>query len=512
MVFLKTTVKISFFHSIQVRVLSLVVVLMIAVTSLLSWYVLGQFQTATTFELEQEGILLSNALEAAISPLVEVGDIPNVQRHIDRLVAIRERNDIEINIIFLDGDTSEIVASNNPDNIEETSAEEHANLLASLDHQRPVILIEREEEDVEDIAENDEETEITPSPDHPDLYLLEGQRFLSITTPLIVSGRKLGSINVKLSLAQLDQELAMISQTILVAQIVALGLVIAGLVFLLKGQIFNPLQRMAEKMQTIAGGDLSQRVAHQGPVNEIGWLAHSFDQMIEKLQVAFNRERRFTADVSHELRTPLTALKGRIGVTLTQPRSSTEYKHILEGLEKEVDRLARLSNDLLFLTRLEQGQLRPRLEEQDLSDLLGAIIEQMHPLAEEKEITLIEQVPPELILQGDADHLIRLFINLIDNAIKYTPPGGEVKVQTECKKQQVLIKISDTGPGIPPEHLSFLFDRFYRVEADRARSSGGAGLGLAIAYEVARAHRGKIEVQSKVGIGTIFTVHLPAPS
>jgi signal transduction histidine kinase len=165
----------------------------------------------------------------------------------------------------------------------------------------------------------------------------------------------------------------------------------------------------------------------------------------------------------------------------------------------------------LFLTRLEQGQLRPHLEEQNLSDLLGAIIEQMQPLAEEKEITLIEQVPPELHLQGDADHLIRLFINLIDNAIKYTPPGGEVKVQAESQKQAILIKISDTGPGIPPEHLPALFDRFYRVEDDRARSSGGAGLGLAIAYEIVRAHRGKIEAKSQPGGGATFIVSLPHP-
>lgn len=502
--------KISFLHSIQARVLILVMVLMITVTSLLSWYTLRQFEAATTFELEQEGLLLSNALEATISPLVEGSNIPALQRHIDRLVATRERNDIEINIMLLDGDKSAVVASNNPENIEETSPEEHADLLTSLEYQRPVILIEREEEDGEDTVEDRNDPDDTPSPNHPDAYLTEGQRFLSVTTPLIMNERKLGSINIKLSLARIDQELAVTRQTLLIAQIIALGVVIGGLVFLLRGQLFKPLQSMAEKMHTIAGGDLSQRTAFQGPTNEIGWLANSFDQMIEKLQAAFNRERQFMADVSHELRTPLTALKGRIGVTLTQPRTSGEYKHILEALEKEVDRLARLSNDLLFLTRLEQGQLRPRLAEQDLGDLLGVIIEQMQPLAEAKEIRLVEQVPPNLMLQGDADHLIRLFINLIDNAVKYTPPGGEINVQAELQAQEVLIKISNTGPGILPEHLPLLFDRFYRAEADRARSSGGAGLGLALAYEIARAHGGTIKVQSKPGHDATFTIHLPA--
>jgi signal transduction histidine kinase len=232
--------------------------------------------------------------------------------------------------------------------------------------------------------------------------------------------------------------------------------------------------------------------------------------MIDKLQTAFNREKQFTADISHELRTPLTALKGLISLTLTRPRTPAEHERTLKKLEKEVDRLARLSNDLLFLARLEQGQLRPHLEAQDFSNLLGAIVDQMQPLAKEKGITLDEQIPPGLTLEGDADHLIRLFINIIDNAIKYTPSGGQVKVWAERQGQAIVTTIADTGPGIPPEHLALLFDRFYRVEADRSRTSGGAGLGLAIAHEIARAHQGTIEVESILGQGSTFAVQLPA--
>lgn len=473
---------------------------MIAVISLLSWYTLFQFEAATTFELEQEGILLSDALEATILPLVEAGDIRALQRNIDRLVAARERNDIEINIMLLQGETSAVVASNVSGNIERTDPEEHAGLLASLNHRRPVVLIGREEVDNADLL---------LGPDHPDFYLAEGKRYLSITTPLIMNTDELGSINVKLSLARIDQQLAEIRQTLLWAQLAALGLVSGGLFYVLNGQIFNPLQRIVAKMHSVAGGDLSQRIAHRGPANEIGWLADSFDQMIEKLEAAFYREKQFTADVAHELRTPLTALKGRIGVTLSHPRSIAEYESILAGLEKEVDRLVRLSKDLLFLSRLEQGRLSPHLEEQEFSDLLGAIVEQMQPLAERKKITLAEQVSPGLTLQGDADYLIRLFINLVDNAIKYTLSGGKVTVQAARNGQNVLVSVIDTGPGIPPEHLPTLFDRFYRVEADRARTSGGAGLGLAIAYEIARAHHGDIEVESHLGQGTAFIVSLP---
>ncbi len=494
--------KVSPVHSIRLRVLLFVVALIVVATSLSLWYTLRQFETATTFELEQEGILFSDTLEAEIAPLAEVGDVAGLQAHIDRFVVIREEKDLEINVILLKGDKSAVVASNVPDNIEATSPEEHAALLATLHEGRPIVASEHE-------PANDAEK---PSPFLLSLgfYPADDQHSLSITTPLIVHKRKLGSINVKLSVARIDQELAAIRWTLLGTGIVALLLVMVGLALLLNRQVFNPLQRMAEKMHQIAEGDLSQRIAQQGPPNEISWLANTFDQMIDKVQAAFNWEKRFTADIAHELRTPLTVLKGLIGVTLTQPRTTTEYEHTFKRLETEVDRLARLSYDLLFLARLQQGQLRLPLEELDFSSLLGAIVDQMQPLAQAKGVTLIEQVPPKLTLHGDPDHLIRLFINLVDNAIKHTPVGGQVCVHTEHQGRKLVTAVSDTGTGIAPEHLSLLFERFYRVEADRARSSGGAGLGLAIAYEIIQAHQGAIEVASTPGYGSTFTVHLPA--
>jgi heavy metal sensor kinase len=500
-------VTIPFLQSIRIRLLVLVVGLLAVVTGSLTLYILRQFEAATTFELEQEGILLSNALEASITPLVAAGDIAGLQQQIDRLVATRPRNDIEINIMLLQGESSAIVASNIPDNLEATSAEEHAHLLAALAGQRPVILIGRDESEAGPDADI-RETGPPASPFHPDYYLAEAQRSLSLTTPLSVGERQLGSINLKLSLARIDQQLATIRWTLLLAQTIAFGVLVGGLVLLLTSQIFAPLRGMVRKMQGVAGGDLSQRINHPESSSEIGWLAHAFDRMIERLQATFNREHRFAADIAHELRTPLTALKGRIGVTLSQPRSVSEYQQTLQSLEKEVDRLSRLSHDLLFLARLEQGQLRPQRVAQDLSDLLGAIVEQMLPLAETKAVRLIEQVAPDLSLNGDADYLIRLFINLIDNAIKFTPSGGTVVIRAAATERNLAITISDSGPGIPPEHLPYLFDYFYRVEADRGRASGGSGLGLAIAAEIVRAHGGEIRVSSQVGAGTTFTVHL----
>jgi len=289
-------------------------------------------------------------------------------------------------------------------------------------------------------------------------------------------------------------------------------LMLAGLGgYFLADRALRPIDRITRTAQAISASQLDQRIGYTGPQDEVGRLATTFDNMLDRLQKAFERERRFTADASHELRTPLTALKGRIGVTLSQPRTPAEYENALRDLEQEVDRLIRLSTDLLFLARLDQRRLPWQPQALDLSDLLGAVVEQMRPLAEDNGLVLTEEVPPDLSILGDPDHLIRLFVNLLDNAIKYTPPGGQVVLRAGKERTGVWVAISDTGPGIPPEHLPHLFERFYRVEESRSRHSGGAGLGLAIAYEIARWHGGTIEVQSEPGHGATFTVHLPSP-
>jgi signal transduction histidine kinase len=183
-------------------------------------------------------------------------------------------------------------------------------------------------------------------------------------------------------------------------------------------------------------------------------------------------------------------------------------------MEQQVDRLIRLSNDLLLMTRLDQKQQRLQQERIELNNLLNAVIDQIIPLAEAKPVTLYRSLPQGLALWGDTELLIRLFLNLLHNAVKYTPPGGQVTVTAQPSAEDITITIRDTGPGIPDQHLPHLFKRFYRVEGDRARRpennhQDGAGLGLAIAYEVARAHGGVLTVQSVVGEGSTFQVRLP---
>ena len=291
---------------------------------------------------------------------------------------------------------------------------------------------------------------------------------------------------------------------------IPLTLLLTGLGgFFLANRALRPIDRITRTAHSISATDLSRRIQYVGPRDEVGRLADTFDAMLDRLQAAFERERQFTDDAAHELRTPLTILKGRIGVALSRPRSKREYEGTLRDLEQEVDRLIRLGTDLLFLSRLDQVRLFWHWEKVDLSGLLQVIAEQVRPIAEGKGVELSESIDSGLYVTGDQDHLIRLFLNLLDNATKYTPKGGQVRLEALQDGRDIVVSVSDTGPGIPSEAIPHIFERFFRVDADRSRETGGAGLGLAIAYEIVRQHNGHIEVQSQVGEGTTFVVFLP---
>jgi heavy metal sensor kinase len=322
-------------------------------------------------------------------------------------------------------------------------------------------------------------------------------------------GELLGWLQVAQSLAPAREAEARFWQQVLFS--LPLVLLVAGWGgWFLANQALRPIDQMTRTAQRIGVGDLTQRIDYKGPADEVGRLATTFDQMLDRIQIAFDRERRFTADVSHELRTPLTLIKGQIGVTLSRYRDLAEYETTLQDIEQGVDRLVRLTNDLLFLARLDQGRLHYQMDKLNLSHLLEAVVEKVHLLAKDKQLDLIAAICPDLAIIGDPDYLIRLFLNLLDNAIKYTPVAGKITVQAEYQEARVCIIIQDTGPGISPEHLPHVFERFYRVERARDRSTGGTGLGLAIAYEITRLHNGTLALHSNFGDGTRFIVSLPS--
>jgi heavy metal sensor kinase len=320
--------------------------------------------------------------------------------------------------------------------------------------------------------------------------------------------RPAGWIKVGHSLADVERSSSDLRHQMLWGTPLVLVLVGAG-GCVLASQVLAPIDQMTRTARRIrSSGDLSQRIHYRGSPDELGRLAVLFDEMLDSLQQTFEREQRFSADVSHELRTPLTVLKGRLAVALSQCRSATEYQDTLHSIEPEVERLIRLSSDLLLLSQLERRHPE-HPETVDLSDLLAAIAEQVQPLADLKAIHLATIVPPNLLIQGHPDHLIRLFLNLLDNAIKHTPTHGKVQLTVQQQAQTYQIAIQDSGPGIAAEHLPHLFERFYRVESDRSRLTGGAGLGLAIAQEIAHIHGGSITVHSTPSQGTTFWVTFP---
>lgn len=245
------------------------------------------------------------------------------------------------------------------------------------------------------------------------------------------------------------------------------------------------------------------------PDDEVGRLARTFNDMIGRLDEAFRRQRQFTADASHELRTPLTAIKGQTEVALQRDRDTEDYKQVLRGVNGEVDRMIRLVGSLLALARADAGQIAIAREAVDLGQVVTDAAEQVAPVARAKHIQFEARSGPTTRLIADEDLLLQLVLNLLDNAVRYTPEHGFVGVTWALEDGHAVIRVSDTGPGIATEDLPRIFDRFYRADKARSQSGGGTGLGLSISRCIAEAHGGSIGVESSPGRGATFTVRLP---
>jgi heavy metal sensor kinase len=335
----------------------------------------------------------------------------------------------------------------------------------------------------------------------------DGADWRAIAQPVIRADRTIGWLQAAQSLETLEDIAELPREILLNLPLILLFAALGGL--FLSNRALRPIEQITQTARAIAASHLNERINYRGAADEVGQLATTFDQMLDRLQAAFEREQRFTADAAHELRTPLTVIKGRIEVARTRLRTSDEYDKTLQQLELEVARLIRLTQGLLLLARIDRGQLPFSSQAVDLNQLLETILEQMQPLAEARQIQLVNQLPREIWVQGDPDHLIGLFLNLLDNAVKYTPDAGVVRLHASKLDNTMEVSVSNTGSGIPPEHLPHLFERFYRTESARCFDRHGAGLGLAIAYEIARLHGGAIAAQSHLGQETILTVTLP---
>jgi heavy metal sensor kinase len=283
----------------------------------------------------------------------------------------------------------------------------------------------------------------------------------------------------------------------------------------LANQAMRPVDRMTRAAEQIAAGDLSERVPEPAQMDEMGRLAATFNDMISRLQAAFERQKQFTSDASHELRTPLAVMRGDIEITLRRERSNEEYKRALTSNLEEIMRLSRLVEDLLTLARGDTGRIELRCEPIDLNDICRRMAEYITPLADQRKQTLIYEPPrgaetAPVTVSADVLRIKQLLLNLLDNAIKYTEPRGKITLGLKTEEKVAVISVTDTGRGIPPEDLPHIFERFFRRSAKTAdRTAAGFGLGLSIVKWIVDSHGGRIEAKSELGQGTEFIVRLP---
>lgn len=328
-----------------------------------------------------------------------------------------------------------------------------------------------------------------------------------LNIPLVAGRRPIGTLQVAGSLTLVNTTLQALIQTILITAVAAV-LFAAAVSWFFTGQALALLVSITDSALRISStDDLSLRIPQRGSVkDEIGQMVAAFNATLGRLEQLFNSQQRFLADVSHELRTPLTVIKGNVSLMRHVKQVDEES---LDSIEDEADRLTRLVGDLLLEAQAESGKLPLHFAPVELDTLLLEVFKEMRILARERvqlKLTEIDQI----MINGDRDRLKQVLINLISNAIKYTPQGGFVYLSLGKSKDNARLIVRDNGQGIPTEDLPHIFERFYRAEKSRTRSKiGGFGLGLSIAYWIINRHGGQIEVDSAEGRGTTFCIYLP---
>ena len=279
--------------------------------------------------------------------------------------------------------------------------------------------------------------------------------------------------------------------------------------YIVAGRALRPVHDMARRASRIGVERLNERLDIQNPEDELGRLGIAFNQTLERLQVSFEQLSRFTADASHELRTPLTAIRSVGEVALQTGGDSAYYRDRIGSMLEEVDRLTRLVESLLTMSRADAGRIPLQLSDFSLIELAREAAALLEVLAEEKNQTIFVEGDGAIEIHADRLILRQAFINLIDNAVKYSPSGGSIRVRVEALSGQALIDVQDSGPGIPEEHAGKVFQRFYRVDRARSRAEGGAGLGLSIVEWAIGVHGGVVQLRQDSGSGCTFSIRLP---
>lgn len=328
-----------------------------------------------------------------------------------------------------------------------------------------------------------------------------------ITTYLPIQGHPGYIIQVGTHLKFVQKSLSNFKNNLLIALPILIFLGSLGGWFLARKSL-SPVGYIVSRTQNITSENLSERLIPRGTGDEMDDLIQTINAMIVRLDASFKRMAEFIADASHELKTPLCALEGEAEVLLSEKRNPDEYQEGLAHFLEQFRHMNRMINDLILLSKFDSRQAELKMVPLRLDLLLKDIANLFKVLAEQKNIDFMIETLPEVMVMGDKIRLQQLFTNLVDNAIKYTPDGS-IQVTLERNERDIIVKIKDTGIGIPQEEQENIFKRFYRVDKSRSKETGGAGLGLSIVQWIVHAHHGKIKVYSEPNKGSTFTVYLP---
>jgi len=349
---------------------------------------------------------------------------------------------------------------------------------------------------------------VLPNSDTFETVSSKGELYRLYTASIQDNGQVLGALQIGQSLEGVGSTLQQL--LLALALIVPLTLLVAsfGGIWYARRALM-PIDQITRAAQQISAHDLSQRLNMNLPEDEVGRLARTFDAMLARLDESFQREREFTANASHELRTPLTVMRGEIDIVLERRREVSEYEQVLRELGTDVERLTRVAEDLLTLALADVHQLAVTREKLNAEQLLETVAEELRPVADAKKITLEVRAAPDIVFRGDEPKMLRVLFNLLDNALKFSPSGTTITLSAEREGNLLNLYVSDQGPGIAPEALPHIFDRFYRGTNGRAP---GTGLGLAIARALVLAQDGTLEVTTTPPKGATFTVQMHTSS
>ncbi len=333
-------------------------------------------------------------------------------------------------------------------------------------------------------------------------------KFRIIGNRVLNNGKVVGYLVIGQSFERLYEAMDKLLIALLFGVALAI-LIIISLSYFLTNRSLQPIDNLVGQAQQISHQNLSERLDVQNPADEIGSLTNVLNDLLRRLEEAFNKEQEFMADAAHELKTPLTVLRTHWEDELSNKELPDTFKEKLVKDIETITRLSKLINNLLLLSTTEYFQLRGDFEKLDLVLLIKEVISNTTILAELKSQTINTLELSQVIIMGDKTKLYQLLFNLIDNAIKYTPEKGSIYISVKEEREYAVIEIKDNGIGIPANDLPHIFRRFYRVHKDRSKKMGGNGLGLAIAKLITEIHRGEISVKSLVGEGSSFIVKLP---